>query len=255
MKARVSTLVAGLAIAGALTIVGAGTAAAVTSAGPAGNGVCATQATASRKTATAETLRAFGDCEIARRLTTLTTLSSKVSAATVLTASDKSALSAIFSSTTSGLNDLKATIDAETSLPALRTDITKIATEFRVYLVVAPQTHLTIAADGVLASQSRFTQINTNLAARIAKAQAAGKDVTAAQADLDAMNKHEADAVALATGLPAKLLALTPAQYNAGTAGPVIASARTSLTTARNDLKSAVASAQACRAALKTLGF
>jgi len=51
--------------------------------------------------------------------------------------------------------------------------------------------------------------------------------------------------------LPAKLLPLTPADYNATTAGPVIVSARTALGQARDDLKSALASARACRDALK----
>jgi hypothetical protein len=51
--------------------------------------------------------------------------------------------------------------------------------------------------------------------------------------------------------LPATLLALTPAQYNAGTAGPVMDGAKTALGQARDDLKSALASAKACREALK----
>ena len=255
MNKRLTTLVAGLALGGSLVIAGAGSVAAVGAAGgPSGNGVCATQASASRTTPTVESLRAFGDCEIGRRLTTLGTLAGKVSGSKALTSSDAAALSSEISSTVSGLNALKTTIDGETAIAALKADVAKIATQFRVYLVVVPQVHLVSAADGVLATQAKFAQINTNLSARIAKAKAAGKDVTAAQADLDAMNSQVSTAIGLATGLPAKLLALTPAQYNAGTAGPVIASARTALTTARNDVKAAVAKAQACRAALKALG-
>ena len=51
--------------------------------------------------------------------------------------------------------------------------------------------------------------------------------------------------------LPAKLLPLTPAEYNAGTAGPILASARMALGTAPDDLKSAEASAKACRDTLR----
>jgi hypothetical protein len=255
MKKRLTTLVAGLALGGSLIIAGTGSVAAVGAlGGPSGNGVCSTQAAAARTTPTVESLRAFGDCEIGRRLTTLGTLASKVSGSKTLTSSDASALSSEISATVSGLNALKATIDAETAVPALKADVAKVATQFRVYVLVVPQVHLVSAADGVLAAQAKFTQINTNLAARIAKAKTAGKDVTAAQTALDAMNTHVSQAMGLATGLPAKLLALTPAQYNAGTAGPVLAGARTALATARNDLKAAVADAQACRAALKALG-
>ena len=89
--------------------------------------------------------------------------------------------------------------------------------------------------------------MNTNLAARIAAAKAAGKDTTAAQADLDAMNASVTAAVGLASPLPAALLPLTPAEYNGGTAGPILASARAALGTARDDLKTALADAQACR--------
>ena len=58
-------------------------------------------------------------------------------------------------------------------------------------------------------------------------------------------------AVDLASPLPAALLPLTPAEYNAGTAGPVLANARSALVQARDQLKSAVADAKACRDALK----
>ena len=126
-----------------------------------------------------------------------------------------------------------------------------IATSFRVYLLVAPQVHLVSGADGVVASQTSFAKVNTNLAARIAAAKAAGKDTTAAQADLDAMNAAVAQAVGLAAPLPAALLPLTPAQYNAGTAGPVIKNARTALVQARGLLQSARKDAVACRDALK----
>jgi hypothetical protein len=103
----------------------------------------------------------------------------------------------------------------------------------------------------VLAAQAKFATINTNLTARIGAAKAKGKDVTAAQADLNAMNTSVTAAVGLATPLPAALLPLTPAQYNGGTAGPILTNARTALSQARDDLKSAIASAKACRDALK----
>ncbi|MGA3030204.1 MAG: hypothetical protein ABSE58_05615 [Candidatus Limnocylindrales bacterium] len=254
MKTRLVALVAGLALGTSLLFTTAGIVTATTPpAGPAGTGVCLTQATALKASVTVDTLRAFGDCEINRRLATLTSLSSKITASKVMTSSDAEVLQSEIGSTRSGLTTLKATIDSETNITALRADIVKIATQFRVYLLVVPQVNLVNAADAVVYAQTRFATVNTNLAARIAAAKAAGKDTTAAQADLDAMNASVTAAVGLAGPLPAQLLPLTPAQYNAGTAGPVLKSARTALGTARNDLKSAVADAQACRAALIAL--
>ena len=254
MKPRITALLASLALGGSMLFVSAGFAAAAAPAtGPAGKGVCATDAAAVKAGATVEKLHAFGDCEINRRFATLNSLTAKITSSKVMTSADKTALQSEIGSTQAGLTSLKATIDAETAIPALRQDITKIATDYRVYLLVAPQVHLVNAADGVLAAQTKFAGVNTNLAARIATAKAAGKDTTAAQADLDAMNAAVAAAGNLAGPVPAKLLPLTPAQYNGGTAGPVLTGARSALTQARNDLKSALADAKACRAALKAL--
>jgi hypothetical protein len=254
MKMNPRNAIAGLAVAGMLVI---GSATVVTAAGPAlaggptGKGVCATAATAVKAGATIETLRAFGDCEIARRMTTLSKLSAKITGSKVLTSSDASTLSGKVSSTRSGLAALKTQIDSETALDVLKTEVRQVATEYRVYLVLVPQVNLVSGADGVAAAKVKFGDVSTKLTARIAAAKAAGKDTTAAQASLDAMNAAVAQAAGLAQPLPTALLALTPAQYNAGTAGPVIKNARAALVQARALLASARKDAVACRAALK----
>jgi hypothetical protein len=258
VKTKLTAFFAGVALAGSMLFASAGIATAagpaaggLPGAGPAGKDICATQAAAVKAGATVDTLRAFGDCEINRRFTTMTALSAKVTGSKVLTSSDAAALQAEISSTTSGLTSLKAAIDSETNVAALKADIVKIATDYRVYLLVVRQVNLVNGADGVAAAQARFATVSTTLTTRIAAATAAGKDTAAAQADLDAMKASVTAAAGLAAPLPATLLALTPAQYNAGTAGPVMDSAKTALGHARDDLKSALASAKACREALK----
>jgi len=255
VKSRLTALIAGLGIAGSLLVVSTGAVTAVTSpAGPAGKGVCATEATAARTApVTVAALRAFGDCEINRRFATLTDLSSKITNSKVMTSGHASTLQGEISSTRSGLTSLKATIDSETGIPALKLDIVKIAADYRVYLLVVPQVNLVNGADGTVAAGAKFGDVNTKLAARIAAAKAASKDTTAAQKDLDAMNAAVTKAVGLATPLPAALLPLTPAQYNGGTAGPILNNARAALVQARDQLKAAVADAAACRAALNAL--
>jgi hypothetical protein len=252
MKSRLTALVASLVVGGSLVFVSAGIVAAVTPAtGPAGNGVCATEAAAMKAGATVETIRAFGDCEINRRFTTLTDLSAKITASKVMTSSDAAALQSEIGSTRSGLTSLKTTIDAETDVTALKADVVKIASDYRVFLLVMPQVNLVNGADAVLFAQTKFAAVNTTLTARIAAATAHGKNTTAAQTQLDAMNTAVTQAAGLASPLPAALLPLTPAQYNGGTAGPVLTNARTVLGQARDLLKSATADAKACRDALK----
>ena len=54
-------------------------------------------------------------------------------------------------------------------------------------------------------------------------------------------------------GISSQLLALTPARYNAGTAGPVLKADHTTLQGFRTSLDAARADAVACRAALRAL--
>jgi len=256
MNRSVRNALAAFAIAGAVVISGATVVAAAgpaISGGPAGTGPCATQAAAVKAGATVDNLRAFGDCEIARRMTTLDKLASRISSSKVLTSSDSAALSGEVSSTRSGLTSLKSSIDAETSIAALKADVKKIAADYRVYLLVVPQVNLVNASDAVQATKTAFDKVNTNLSARIAAAKAAGKDTTVAQQNLDAMNAAVSQALSLTAPLPAALLPLTPAQWNSGSAAPVIKDARAKLVQARDLIKTARKDAQACRDALRSL--
>jgi hypothetical protein len=259
MTFRPRSILAGLALTGVLAISGSAVVLAVgpnapdgTSA-PSGKGPCATQAQAARANPTVETLRAFGDCEIARRITTLDKLTSVVSGSKVLTSSDAVALAAKLTSAKAGLTSLKATVDSATSVEALKADVKKIATDYRVYVLLVPQVHLVSGADGVIASQTRFSDMNTRLAARIATAKAAGKDTSVAQGHLDAMNAAAAQAATLARPIPGRVLPLTPAGWNAGTAGPVLTQARTDLVSAREKMRTAMSEARACREALRDI--
>ena len=233
-----AVLVAVLVVASGIGAAGAASPAPVPG-GPAGIGVCAARASAVRATGTVATLRAFGNCEINRRLATLNRLTATVDASKGLTSSDAAALSSDIGAARSGLTGLKATIDGQTRIPALKAEIVQIATRYRVYVLLGPQVRLTIAADDVLALKPAFDGISATLTGRIATAQRNGKDVTSAQAALDAMNAAVADAVALASPLPAKLVALPPAGFNSGTAVPVLKNARSALLEARDYLKAA----------------
>jgi hypothetical protein len=237
-----NALLAGTA-AIALAVSAAGLAASVGPApvtgGPAGADLCSTQASAARSDATIATLRGFGDCEIARRLTTLHQLASVVGASKGLTSPDAGHLSSEIAGEVGDLTSLRGAIDAQTRIAPLKIELVQIVTDYRVYLLVGPQVRLTIAADSELALKPHFDQLATTLAGRIAVAAAKGKDVSAAQASLDAMNAAVAGAVALATPVPAKLLALTPANYGSAGGATVIKNARIALVAARDHFKSA----------------
>ena len=211
---------------------------------------CAVQRTAARD-ASVGNLRKLGNCEIDRRLVTIPVLQDHVAIAGGLAGADRTALQSQLTADTSGLTALRTAIDAETDVTVLRADLGKIVTGYRIYLLMVPKTAEVIAADAELAAVARLDTLSTKLQARITAAGAGGKDVTAAQADLDAMIAKVGQVSPLVSGIPAAVLPLTPAQYNGGTARPILVSSHASLQSGRALLNAARADAAACRAALK----
>ncbi|HLY13964.1 MAG TPA: hypothetical protein VKR24_06405 [Candidatus Limnocylindrales bacterium] len=185
-------------------------------------------------------LRAAGDCEINRRFVTLDGLTYLVNHSDVLTADHKTDLltgggvnPASFEWEHAGLTTLKVSIDADTTIATLRTDIAKIAPDYRVYLLVVPKTHIVAAADGAAKVSAKFGPLATELQNLINQAKADGKDVTAAQAKLDDLNAKVGQANGLIAPVAGTVLPLSPADWNSGAAKPVFQAARTSLHQAR----------------------
>jgi hypothetical protein len=178
-------------------------------------------------------LRAVGDCEINRRFVTLDGLTYLVNHSDALTANHKidlrdvnSVNPASFAAERAGLTTLKGQIDSDTTLAALRADVGKIAPDYRVYLLVVPKTHLVVAADATEKASARFGPLSTELQNLINEVKAGGKNVDAAQAKLDDMNAKVAQANGLIAPVAGSILGLSPADWNNGTAGPALKSAR-----------------------------
>jgi hypothetical protein len=257
---RLAAILAGAAIAAtlAMPVLAAGP-----QGGPNGNGPlnqgstgtgiarCAADWITAKADPTVANLRAVGYCEIDRRLTTLERLRALVAEANVLTDAHQSALDSILNAATTGLTSLRAQIAADSTVDSLRTDIRKIYTDYRVYVLDARQVRLVRGDDLVGAAAGRLDDAGTRLAAAIVQAQSNGKDVTVAQGHLDAMTAAIAKARTEIAGDADAVLAQTPATWNAGTAKPVLDAARASLSAARSDLRTAVTEARAVLAALR----
>lgn len=260
MKLALRGTLASVAVGGLLVIGSAGPTFAAQAPSPlaleaahgSGAQACSAERTAAKDNGVGH-LQKLGDCEIGRRLVTITVLQNHVATAGGLTDADRSALQSQLTTHTSGLTALRTTIDGETDVTALRADLGKIVTDYRIYLLQVPKTAEVIAADTELAAVGRLQALGTKLQDRITADQGAGKDVTAAQAALDAMNWSVGQVPPLVQGVPAAVLPLTPAQYNAGTAKPILVSSHTNLQGGRDALNAARADARACVAALKAL--
>ena len=212
---------------------------------------CSAARITARANPTVENVKAVGDCEIARRLETVKNLQAVVADSGTLTSAHKDALNGILSSTASGLTSLKATIDGDTTLGQLTTDLRRIVTDERVYLVVARQVFLVRAADTGSTVAADMGDATTSLQTAIDEAKANGKDTSAAEAALASMQGHLSDATGKLDGVAADVLAVTPASFDAGTGGPALRTARADLGAARQSLRAALADARTVLADLR----
>jgi hypothetical protein len=189
------------------------------------------------------------DAMVGRRLNDLARTNTEVDAAPHLTGPDRSKLDSILTATTTGLMSLKTKIDADDTPVALRTDCRTIVTGYRVYLMVNPQARLVVAADRALAAANALSELANLLQARVARDVAAGKDVSKAKADVIQLTTQAQAAHAAASGVPAGVLALTPAGYPGNR--PTLVAARATLATTRGELVAATEAGRRAVAALR----
>ncbi len=213
--------------------------------------LCDTQWIAVKQSRSVKTVKAAGDCEVSRRLTTIASLKSRVASTKALTSSDRNGLNTLLDGSHDGLVAQKAKIDGDTTLAAATADVHAVFTASRVYVLVARQVALVSGDDIVSAAAGQLTTVAGDISSAIAAGQAAGKDESAAAGHLAAMQSAIGAADDAVAGQAAKVLPLTPAQWNAGSATPVLNADRGALVSARDDLARAVAEARAAVASLK----
>ena len=192
-----------------------------------------------------------GDQEIERRLTTLSTLTSKINAATYLTANDKSTLSSEVSSTTSGLTSLKTQLDSDTTVSSAASDVNSIYTEYRVYALVAPKVDLIKVADDQQTVQSRLTTLSQKLQTRITAEQKTGKNLSSMQSELSDLNSKVETAHSISSNIESSVINLQPSDYN--TNHELLTGDNTQLKTAHSDDQAADTDAKNIVSALKTM--
>ena len=189
----------------------------------------------SPSTSTLEALRAKCLAAIDVRLPALGAARGDVANDQHTTADHKTALETDIDQTTARLQTLQGEIKADTDLSALRDHCHSIFQDNRVFALVLPRARLVVGADAAGFAGHKLSDVAGKLADAIQKAQDAGRDVTQAKADLDALKAQIASGVAAAGTVPGDVLGLTPADWNAN--HDVLTPARQSLRAARTDLK------------------
>jgi hypothetical protein len=238
---RVSPLrrqVAGGLLAGALVLAVPSLAAASAGASPAGNADIKTTVSSLKAAGAADVSTVAQKCEqgITARQTQIDNLNNHMAQAKLLAPDHKSQLSGDLSSASSGLSSLNGQIGSATTLKALFPLCLDIVDNFRIYVLQTPRTDLTIGADAETSVIAKLQGISPKLEAAIKAAQAAGKDVGNAPSLYSDFTAKLADASSKATGAADQVLPLTVAEYNAGTAKPVLQTTYQNLVLGHGDL-------------------
>jgi hypothetical protein len=191
------------------------------------------------------------EAALSARVTQLNALASAAgSTANHLTTGDRQTLSNDINTVDlPGIQALQPQAQQATTCPQLRAVAHSMVFTYRVYMVMTPQTHLTIVADDESYVEGVFVNLESTIAQAIQNAQAHGKNTTAAQAAFTDLKNQVASAQSETAGQSATVLAQTPA----GAPGnwQVFLGARTNLVNAHSDLHTAYTDAQQIRADLQ----
>jgi len=189
-------------------------------------------------------LKNRADTEITRRITSLSSLVTRLGNMKHLTAAQIASFTNEVNAEISNLTTLKTKIDADTDLTTLKADVKSIVSSYRVYALFLPQINILAAADRALTIVAEFSALETKLQTRIQEVQAAGKDVTSLQTTLTDMQSKITDATNQAQSIISMVTPLTPDGYPGN---------RTTLQSARGAFKTIYADFVAARKDAKTI--
>lgn len=184
-------------------------------------------------------LQTRGAAEIDRRLTSLNSWLGRINANPNLSPTAKTNLAGTIQAEVTSLTALKAKIEADTELVTLRADVKSITDSYRVYALVLPQTALTVTANRVEMTAAKMATISAQLETELE-----GNTSKPAQTALTSLKAKVASALAAATKVQTAVLALVPQGYPGN---------RSTLTTSRNQLQTAIRDLRNARTDIKTI--
>jgi hypothetical protein len=191
------------------------------------------------------------EADLAARVSQLNTLAAAANnSANHLTTGDRQTLvNDITTVELPGIQTLQTQVQTVSTCPALRAIARSMVYNYRVYVVMTPQTHLTIVMDDESYIEGVLVNLEPQIATAIQDAQNAGKNVVAAQAAFTDLKNQVSTAQGATNGQSATILAQTPTGFP-GNWGVFLA-ARTDATNAHADLHAAYNDAQQIRTDLQ----
>lgn len=180
--------------------------------------------------------------EIERRITMLNALNERIQAMLRVSTTRKADTSVAVETEIADLTALKAKIDADTEIETLRADIKSIATSYRIFVLVVPQTRIIVAADKIQTTAAMMATFADKLQIRVSAAQTSGNDVTTLSRLLSDMSLKITDAQTLAAAAVSLVADLQPDNGDKAVQGSnatAMREARTKIEAALADLKTA----------------
>jgi len=239
------------AVALSLVLALPGVAMAETAGEPASGGTVAEQTVDTQRPGVVDRIKARAQWAIDRRFETIDRLRTALNERGHTTTRHKADLFVDLNQAEAGLRTLSREIQAATTVDQLQVLVPKIATDFRIYLVVAPKIREVIAGDtAVWAVNNPATDAYERISAAVDRADQAGYDVTEAQAALQEMMTHMTKAEAYAGPVPNQVIGLQASDWE-NPARTLLRQGRDSLIQARDELRAARDSAKAAVQALR----
>jgi hypothetical protein len=195
---------------------------------------------------TVQAAKTLVDSRIDGRLHTLDALKTAIAGAGSLSSGHRSTLSTLISTDSTKLTALRAKVDGETTLQAIRDDEHSMVVDYRIYMLVVPKVRFTIGSDDETAAIEKLQDAKGKLADAIAAAQGKGKDVSAEQAELTDLTNQLGAATAALSGKVDTLLTVAPSA-DAAAMTAAVTPVRAAVHTARTDLAKGVADAKQIR--------
>jgi hypothetical protein len=205
--------------------------------------VPAAASAASNPTQQLNLIKSRAATEIDRRLDRLHQLSSTISGASRLSASDTSTLSTEVSTQANGLTSLKAQIQSDTDLDSARIDAQSIFSEYHVYALIVPKVWMVRVADDQQAVETKLNILSGKLQTRVNQAHDKGKDVGAMQNQLNDMIAQTQAAQKISSVVEQQVLPLQPTDYSND--HTILSGYRDQLKAAHANNKAALADAKA----------
>jgi hypothetical protein len=158
--------------------------------------------------------RAWTDQAVAKRFVRIDTLSAALADASTVTDAHRAQLEATFAADRTGLKDVRTEVRHDSTCSEASKDAAKVVTKYRVYVVLSPQTTLTIRGDHGVARADAYEALEPGYASAIG----ALPDGAVKAAAEDALARLVVDADAAQAsygGVADSVLALVPADFPA----------------------------------------